>query len=373
MKVNIQGYYGKKNTGDDALVASVVLGIESQIENAFYYISSGSELALPADRKRVSYLSAKQWFRGQRRLEKLYQEVVTDWTLYGGGSLINDSSGIGYLKGIFRTIKLKKFLGKKVGMLAVGIGPLGSSASRDLASKIISSLDFISVRDFESASFCREFVGIEPEITYDLAFLLPKLINGSLRSRVRRISSRKVLGVAICHYDQFVGGGACRDEERLAKITKALKLVGMECGCDFALFEFHGGDVYGDSSLVDHLRGELSPISEVYDLPYSKNPSQVLKDIGQCDVVLAMRLHSAIFSYLTERPMIMIDYHPKCKGFSAQIDMKSEDVLSYNSFSVEILTNRLKAILEQGKVNYKTENLRDIIKKDNYFRFLKNK
>lgn len=369
VKINIQGYYGKKNTGDDALISSVVFGIEERVKEVDYYISSTLELVLPVEGKRVSYLSNKQRFRGHQRLQILFQELICDWTLYGGGSLINDSSGIDFLKRMLRTVKIKKLLGHKVGMLGIGIGPLNSIKAKEIASKIISQLDFIAVRDRASAELCKSLARTEPVVADDLAMLMLKSTAFNQESRIVRVPGKKVLGISLCHYDRYLGENIENDETRMEKFLTALKGLHFQYKCDFALFEFNGNELFGDGPLMDVLTRELKPLANVYCLPYVNNPAQVLKDVGQCDAFLAMRLHSAIFSCLSRIPVVMIDYHPKCRAFSRQIKLKREDVLCSEDFSAETLMDRLKSILDNSLLNYElceNSNFFDVEKNFNF-------
>lgn len=341
MNFNIQGYYGQKNTGDDALVASTVWGLDQLCPNAKYFVSSTSALELPVDSERISYLPPVQMFRGHQRISKMVQAARCQWTVYGGGSLINDSSGLSFLKDLLQTVRLQKLLGHKVGMIGLGVGPLNSREAKLIASRLISSLDLFTVRDQISAELCTQLDVPSPAIVGDLAFLLPRMRTPDSAARFTPNNNRRTLGVSVCNYSQYIGKGVEADQIRTAKVISVLQRIAHKLDCDMAIFEFNGSKSVGDTDVVDFMCKELSAYTNVIKLPYTKNPLIVLEDISKCDAVLAMRLHSAIFSFIANKPMVMLDYHQKCSGFANQIGLPSDITLNSETFTTDSLENSL--------------------------------
>ena len=346
MNFNIQGYYGHKNTGDDALVASLVWGLDTLCPDAKYYVSSSTVLKLPVRRENISYLPPAQLFRGHQRISKLLQTVRSEWTIYGGGSLINDSSGLSFLKNLLQTVRLQKLLGHKVGMIALGVGPLHSEEAKRIASMLISSLDLLTVRDQNSADICIQLGLPSPAIVGDLAFILPNMKTPDVTARFTPSKSRKTLGISVCNYSQYVGRGAEPDLIRVTKVVAALRKIAQNFECDLAIFEFNGSQAVGDSEVVELLDKELSEYTNIIRLPYTDNPVVVLEDIAQCDAVLAMRLHSAIFSFIAKKPMVMIDYHQKCRGFAHQIGLPPDLIVDSESFEIDTLSRSILKALQ---------------------------
>ncbi len=58
------------------------------------------------------------------------------------------------------------------------------------------------------------------------------------------------------------------------------------------------------------------------------SPESLYRAIGQCDVVLGMRLHALIFAFLHRRPFVALSYDPKVGEFlsAAGIEGFSTDI-----------------------------------------------
>jgi len=52
------------------------------------------------------------------------------------------------------------------------------------------------------------------------------------------------------------------------------------------------------------------------------HPQQMLRQVGQCDVLIGMRLHSLIYAAGRRVPLIGISYDPKIDHFLSRIDCR---------------------------------------------------
>ena len=74
---------------------------------------------------------------------------------------------------------------------------------------------------------------------------------------------------------------------------------------------------------------------------YNANPINVLKLMRSFRVVISMRLHASIFSYLAETPFISLNYHSKCSGWCAQIGAPKASQISMKHLSSHDLSQKI--------------------------------
>ena len=98
---------------------------------------------------------------------------------------------------------------------------------------------------------------------------------------------------------------------------------------------------------------KLNARFHVQHVPYAGHPMAVLNQIAGLSCIIAMRLHAAIFGYLTGTPTVMISYHPKCLGWASQIGMPPELIIDSNDFEVDQLSTCIRDVIS-GKANTPT-------------------
>jgi polysaccharide pyruvyl transferase WcaK-like protein len=81
------------------------------------------------------------------------------------------------------------------------------------------------------------------------------------------------------------------------------------------------------------LAEQLAGVCELRTYPYSADPAGFFRDIGGCDVMVASRLHAAVFGYLRQVPLVVLSYHPKCLGFAKDIALDAACTLDAGQFS----------------------------------------
>jgi len=347
MRFHLRGYYGHQNTGDDALAAGTVFGLERIAPGSDYRVAATRRLVLPVAPDRARFLPARQRFRGHLRLAGLAQALRCSWTVFGGGSLINDVAGTRSLRRKRLLVRFLKRTGHNVAMLGMGVGPLTTEPGRRAARAVLGKTDVLTVRDEISADAC-EAAGLRrPPVVGDLALLLARddFPPPSREPRLAR-GAEPVLGVAVCNYHQYIRQGDERDRRRLEKIASALRGFCADRACEVALFEFNGHPARGDRPAVEGLRQALAGVVPVRVLDYDPDPAAVLADFRACDAVLAMRLHAAVFAFMAERPMVMLSYHPKCAGFARQVGLDDAFVLDSETFTPANLRGRLDQAMD---------------------------
>ena len=329
-KIVLSGYYGFNNTGDEAILYTMLrtlLEIDPELE--------------------ITVLSADP-----TQTEKQYGaagvKVVNRWSIFevvgalarcdlllsGGGSLLQDVSsanGILYYLGI---IFLARFLEKPVMVYAQGIGPITRRRNKKITGWVLNGVNKITVRDEESKDDLQA-LGVQQEITVtaDPVFGLYKTgIEDKAgqeileRYGIKKEESGKLLGVYLRpwgknEYVQALGEALKNMAEQGWKIV----FVPMQFPVDITVAKEAKQLLNNDQAVI--LKEKFSS-------------SEVLSLTKNFDLILGMRLHSLIMAAVTGVPLVGLSYDPKIDRFLRQIGQVA--LLSTNNLKaptlVELLT-----------------------------------
>ncbi|PQP87328.1 polysaccharide pyruvyl transferase family protein, partial [Paenibacillus sp. AR247] len=78
------------------------------------------------------------------------------------------------------------------------------------------------------------------------------------------------------------------------------------------------------------------------------HPQQMLAEVGRCDVVIGMRLHSLIYAANQLVPMIGVSYDPKIDNFLKRLDL--EPVGTSTSLAPEALKSEVARLLSENSL-----------------------
>ena len=298
----ICGYYGMQNTGDDALLHACLTHLdvpESQIAVTARHTQQGTAILPP-----------KQRFRGHDRLCLYRAAAQADSLVFGGGSTLHS----------YTDIQIKNHMFTLAGdgphvALGLGVGPFRDHAAHQAARRLLHKLDFIGVRDEASYDLCRSMgLGSRLEKTADL---VPSLLHDkTLRQRVHTGGTRSGIGVSLCPVESINGGNTVEETQRTLEICRALEQVYRITGELIYLIDLNGNEALGDQYLHSSILRALPAHIPVTRIPYDPNPLRCLQNISRLKCVLAMRLHAQIFAFLTNTPVIAINYHSKNRGWA---------------------------------------------------------
>lgn len=350
-RITILGYYGQKNTGDDALAVTVLRGIGQHMAQAHFYIHA-DPLVVPSG-FRVSF-APSGWavkIRGLRRLSLIFRSMYwADIVVLGGGSVIHDLLGPSHLMAKVRFFKHLKVLGKKLAAVGLGIGPLRTPQGKAAARDLLKLFDFVAVRDKRSLEEARSISAPVTKVAFDPAVLLEKAGLPEWRDDpyLTKDPHRPIFGISVCDFHRFLGHGESADRKRFQKLVRALQNV--KWGeTEVWLFEFNGHPLYGDMPLLRNLQVALKNRIHCKIVPYSPNPLIMLRRLKQCRAVLAMRLHAAVYSFASGVPFVVLSYHPKCSAFAQMVGLPLEAQLDSEKFKWQELVDKIDALLSNDK------------------------
>ncbi len=275
------GYYGMGNAGDEALLVSLLQALPPDI-TPIVLSKNPTETRDRYGVEAVDRWNLSQVFQAMRRSSVF---------IWGGGSLMQDSSSA--LSPIYYggLMKLAQILGLTTIAWAQGIGPLQRTFNRWLTRHVLTRSTLVTVRDRRSQQLVETWkipVTLAPDPVWSMV-AEPKLDLSHLpRPRIAvNLRSHQTL-----------------TEERLHVLQTALINLQKKTQGTIVLVPFQKSL---DWDLAQDLHAKI-PDSEII---FIENP-QILKGIfQQVELTIAMRLHGVIMAASERCPCFAVSYDPK--------------------------------------------------------------
>jgi polysaccharide pyruvyl transferase WcaK-like protein len=340
-RVFLAGYYGMHNTGDDAMLAAAAWGIRQYLAPDRILVNVACLPEFPGAEHLTPIYAPVQRFKGENRLRGYRAVLLSRSLVYGGGSLFHTSS-------VIRShINQLKLAGKGPHYaVGVALGPFGNIEDERTCAGFLRRLEFIGLRDRESLEIARTIAPeVRSEKTFDLALLFPR--SAGLNIGDPGIAGqRRGIGLSLCDYERFSGGDLKREETRRKKLIELLRRLD-PAGIDELVFmDFNGHPVYGDRKLHEEIAASLDNRFKVRHLPYCADPLTMLRAIASLRLVLAMRLHAAIFGYLAHTPTFILSYHPKCTAWAKEIGTAKQYLYDSVDFELSSMSEQINSVLD---------------------------
>lgn len=321
-RVLICGYYGYANIGDEAVLCRIKsifgkISFENSRANKNYIICYA-----PSD-------SLKNGYFGINRFDPfslLATIAGCKKVILGGGSLIQDTTGllspiyylgIGLLANIFN---------KDLMLLANGLGPLKNRFIRNFTGLVLKGAKILSFRDPESMELACDLIR-ETGFTVheDRLFLVSDpVLNWSFESKkFSKLNSKTEYKIT----DEYTITVVLRDWPGFEPEKVALSVSNF---CDFISKNYKCINIYAivfkesDVQVSEKFLNHFSQIKRLdskisVDLFLPENVEEAADLIYRSNIVLAMRLHAAIFAAAAEKPCVTINYDPKVNSFSKML------------------------------------------------------
>jgi polysaccharide pyruvyl transferase CsaB len=330
----ISGYYGYGNSGDEAVLQSILLALEEQGRQAGLAIDPVVLSARPAETTRMYGV------RSANRLK--LSEVIgairkSDGLISGGGSLLQDATGkfsIPYYLGI---AAIAQWLRKPVFIYSQGIGPVHRKIFYPMIRHVFHRAAYISVRDEESAALLQN-MGIrenridvvpDPVMGLPMKEMVQQERDGSGRAAA-------IIGISVRFWRED-RSDLQHIAESLDQITQLLLDSGKAVELRFLPFHLPSDTDASEEVIRRMTRGGDTSIRIVTD---AVAPQDMLAEVSACDLLIGMRLHSLIYAASQHVPPVGISYDPKIDQFLNRLHMKaagSTEQLDPEGFAEESL------------------------------------
>ncbi|SEL75419.1 polysaccharide pyruvyl transferase CsaB [Paenibacillus sp. OK003] len=344
-KLVISGYYGFHNSGDEAVLKSILTALEEESHRSNVTIEP---IVLSGD---PEWTTSMYGVRSVHRMKlKEVREAIkeSDGLISGGGSLLQDATGLKSIPYYLGVIKLAQWLKKPTFIYAQGIGPVNHKIFNPMIRSVFKACNYVSVRDEQSAEYLRG-LGLQ----WNQIHVVPDPVMGLPlpEAKAEEVSSIAVNAQgASVHTKLPVIGVSVRfwesDRKELTAIAAGLKKLCSKKAVHLRFMPFHLPIDEQASRFVMEMLGDLgnkgSEVSITKDLT---DPQLMLQEVSNCDVVIGMRLHSLIYAASQYVPPVGISYDPKIDQFMLRLD--SETVGSTDALDGDKLAKTVANLLDQ--------------------------
>jgi len=349
MAVRMRGYivgsYGFDNTGDEAILASLVALLRERIPDLHLTVMSGNP-DLTASQHQVE---AVHW---QSIAEQFDAVAAADFVLVGGGGLFFDywgfypetlwTPGHGSLSYVGGAPLLAALLGKPVVYYAVGAGPLRTEEGRRMTRALLEGASSISVREQPSQDLMAE-LGIPRERVHVAADPAFALAGDWTIGRPQR-DDKPVIGIALRPWEIDVE--AARWEAAVAD------------GLDRYLDRHQAHLLFIPFQWIEHqpLENDYAVAQRVVQAMRHRESVEIAapqlapryraRMLSECDTVVGMRLHAAIFATMAAAPFVALTYDPKVLHLAAGVGCE-QFVLDLKTLTPDALATALERAWQQ--------------------------
>lgn len=307
----LSGYYGFSNSGDEAVLKSILTALEETAAKAGVQIKP---IVLSGD---------PEWTSKQYGVEAVHRMKLgdvrraiksSDGLISGGGSLLQDATGLGSIPYYLGIMAMARWSGKPTFVYAQGIGPVNRKIYQPFIARAFKKAGYVSVRDEESAMLLRRF-GVPPasiEVVPDPVMGMPA---GLHAPAAEGVDAPPVVGVSVRFWRS--------DRADLDRAAAALEALAGRCSVRLRFLPFHrGADEDASRYVMERLVRSGAP-AELELAPAHDDPQLMLREVGRCALLIGMRLHSLIYAANQNVPLLGLSYDPKIDQFLQRLGQRA--------------------------------------------------
>ena len=332
-KIVISGYYGFDNSGDEAVLQSILLALQA----------SGREhnikfepIVLSANEQQTSKQYGVRTISRTSPVEIVKALRSADGLISGGGSLLQDVTGIATIPYYLGIIKLAQWLKKPVFIYAQGVGPVRRTLFHHFIRSVFAKAAYISVRDIESKNWLEKLGVAERQAVHLVPDPVMALPLPQSSGEVMDVSTEQAICIGVSvrfwqHHDEF-----------LLKLGNALEqILAADSRTCVHLLPFHmPSDEQASLKLMTAISSDFH---NRIQMKTCHDPQQMLATVGRCQLLIGMRLHALIYAANQQVPMIGISYDPKIDQFLARLDMAA--AASTDDLQPNVIVEQANALL----------------------------
>lgn len=302
-KVVLSGYYGFDNLGDEAVLFSILKTLRDLRIGLRIEVLSNTPVET-AEIYKVT--SSNRW-----KLKDVYLALKdADLLISGGGSLLQDVTGLKSLLYYLGVIWLAQKMGKPVFFYAQGIGPLNSRLGQFLMRRVVNRVDCITVRDESSREDLHNMKINRPcvRVTADPVLgLEQKFVQNSTGRQILEEAGldlsieRKLVGISLREWQGLAGF-----KEVMAEVCDKLSRIGYQV---VFLPMHYPDDLETSREVAEKMQQPAVVLSEHYSVV------EMASLIASMDLLIGMRLHALILAAVMHVPPVALSYDPKIDRF----------------------------------------------------------
>ncbi|MBO2944866.1 polysaccharide pyruvyl transferase CsaB [Paenibacillus sp. F411] len=337
----ISGYYGFRNSGDEAVLKSILTALEEEGKAAGIRIEP---VVLSIDPEWTAATYGVSAVHRMKLGEVRRAIAASDGLISGGGSLLQDVTSPKTIPYYLGVIKLAQWAGKPTFIYAQGVGPVNRRLFYPAIRSVLRKCTYISVRDTQSGELLQS-MGIAPDVIQ----VVPDPVMGlPLPEALHQHAGDElpVIGISVRFWDA--------QRRELNAIAEGLKALLRQRPVHLRFLPFHRPDDEEASRYITERLGDITTYGgKISYYVEEQQPQDMLAEVSRCDVVLGMRLHSLIYAANQSIPLIGISYDPKIDHFLKRLD--SAPVGRSEALDPEDLKRLLISMLDHAE-SWKSEH-----------------
>ncbi|MFB5759895.1 polysaccharide pyruvyl transferase CsaB [Paenibacillus medicaginis] len=337
-KIVISGYYGFRNSGDEAVLKSILTALKEEGEQTGLTVEP---IVLSSDPAWTTKMYGVRAVHRMRLKEVRAAIRESSGVISGGGSLLQDATSPKSIPYYLAILKLAQWADKPTFVYAQGIGPVQRKWFYPLIKSVFNRCTYISVRDEQSGGLLvamgiqRSSVHVVP----DPVMGLPLPAHAESGSNGVSPAGMPVIGISVRYWD--------KERRELQAIADGLRKLSAKRPVHLRFLPFHLPDDVQASQYVLEQLGDVDSNGSSMSMEREiTDPQQMLLEVSKCDLIIGMRLHSLIYAASREVPLLGISYDPKINHFLSRIESEpvgSSDTLNGDKLAAaaaELLDNR---------------------------------
>ncbi|MCX8131269.1 MAG: polysaccharide pyruvyl transferase CsaB [Clostridia bacterium] len=298
--VILSGYYGFKNSGDDAILMAIINNLKTYKDDVKIVVLSKS----PVETGKHNNVDSINRLNLYKALSIMKRSKLF---INGGGNLMQDGTSTRSLLYYLGVTWLAKKMGAKVMVYANGIGPINKSINKILTRSVLNQVDVITLREDLSmqelenlrVSKPRIVVTADPALTVEAA---PKNeVDAILESE-----GIKETGPFIGFSARIIESNITYDE---AIIAKAADYTVEKYSAVPLFIPMQPIDLVVLESIVSKMKYKGYIIRGRYEV------NDIIGIISRMEMLVGMRLHSLIYAANLGIPVVGLVYDTKVEGF----------------------------------------------------------
>jgi polysaccharide pyruvyl transferase WcaK-like protein len=329
MNIYVKAYLDK-NLGDDLMLIQLIRNTHIK-DKLFVHCEAGNlefYQKLLTEYPQVTLVDCPL-----RKIPQKYGTKFFSWILQIGGSVLmgNSYKGCWYRTLNYFLIRRLQNAGAKYGIIGCNVGPYKNSITRFFVKLEISSTNFMTVRDQFSFNFIKRENSSKKQV-----YIFPDiLVEAADDFQVEHINDKrkKCLGVSV-H-----GPSSQILNQRLSQICSDY----IRCtDGNILLLCFHAGKQ--DDEKAAYMVYSKIPIElrqNVEIIRHSTDYLNLLKKIGYCTEILAIRFHAAILAISQNIPFMAVAYNCKMSNYLNDIGVKGLGLEEFTSIDSKELVYKL--------------------------------
>jgi polysaccharide pyruvyl transferase CsaB len=308
LRIVISGYYGYGNSGDEAVLHAILASLRNEAGRSGFEIEP---IVLSIDPPSTEALHGVRAVHRFNPLEIVRCLRESDGLVSGGGSLLQDVTGLRTIPYYLSVIKLAQWLKKPTFIYAQGMGPIKQKLYYPFIRAVYKRNRYISLRDRESVELLHrmDISGVPVDGVADPVMGMP------VPARADRDPSSPVIGVSVRLWHP-----ARHDLTAVAEALRGILERRPEVRLHFLAFH-PPKDRIASEFIVERLGDAFFGRIRLFES--GDNPRVMLEQVNACDLMIGMRLHSLIYAVSCLIPIVGISYDPKIDQFLKHLGMEA--------------------------------------------------